>query len=43
MSEAMPYSISKRLVWEAWVRKNQGTAGVDDVLLATFEKDLFIK
>lgn len=42
MSEAKPYDISKRLVWKAWkrVRENQGTAGVDGVSLAAFEKDL---
>jgi RNA-directed DNA polymerase len=42
MSEAKPYKISKRLVWEAWkqVRENQGAAGVDGVSLAAFEKDL---
>ncbi|MGH6836554.1 MAG: reverse transcriptase domain-containing protein [Methylocella sp.] len=42
MSEAKPYDISKRLVWEAWrqVRGNQGAAGVDGVSLTAFEKDL---
>src|ERR1700677_4863416 len=42
MSEAKPYKISKRLVWEAWkrVRENRGAAGVDGVSLAAFEKDL---
>jgi group II intron reverse transcriptase/maturase len=42
MSEAKPYDISKRLVWDAWkqVRENQGAAGVDGVSLMTFEKDL---
>jgi RNA-directed DNA polymerase len=42
MSEAKPYKISKRLVWEAWkqVRENQVAAGVDGVSLAAFEKDL---
>lgn len=42
MSEAKPYDISKRLVWDAWkqVRENQGAAGVDGVSLMAFEKDL---
>jgi RNA-directed DNA polymerase len=42
MSEAKPYNISKRLVWEAWkqVRENQGVGGVDGVSLTAFEKDL---
>ena len=42
MSEAKPYDISKRLVWEAWkqVKENRGAAGVDSVSLAMFEKDL---
>jgi group II intron reverse transcriptase/maturase len=42
MSEAKPYDISKRLVWEAWkqVRENQGVGGVDGVSLTAFEKDL---
>ena len=42
MSEAKPYDISKRLVWDAWkqVKENRGTAGVDGVSIAAFEKDL---
>ena len=42
VSEAKPYDISKRLVWEAWkqVKENRGAAGVDSVSLAMFEKDL---
>jgi len=42
VSEAKPYDISKRLVWEAWkqVKENRGAAGVDGVSLAIFEKDL---
>ncbi len=42
MSEAKPFKISKRLVWEAYqrVRANRGAAGVDGVSLAAFEKDL---
>jgi RNA-directed DNA polymerase len=36
------YSISKRVVWEAWlkVKANQGTAGVDEESITTFEKKL---
>jgi len=42
MSEAKPYDISKRLVWDAWeqVKENRGSAGVDGVSIAAFEKDL---
>lgn len=42
MSEAKPYDISKRLVWDAWeqVKENRGAAGVDGVSTAAFEKDL---
>jgi len=41
MSEAKPYDISKRLVWDAWeqVKENHGAAGVDGVSIAAFEKD----
>ena len=42
MSEAKPFKIPKRLVWEAYqrVRTNRGAAGVDGVSLAAFDKDL---
>ena len=42
MSEAKPYQISKRLVWDAWkqVKENRGAAGVDGISIAAFEKDL---
>jgi retron-type reverse transcriptase len=42
MSEAKPFSIAKRLVWEAYerVKANRGAAGVDGQSLAAFEKDL---
>ena len=42
MSEAKPFKIPKRLVWEAYqrVRTNRGAAGVDGVSLSAFDKDL---
>ncbi len=42
MAEAKPFSISKRVVWEAWlsVKANQGAAGVDEESIAKFEKRL---
>lgn len=42
VSEAKPYDIPKRLVWEAYqrVKANRGAAGVDGESLAAFEKDL---
>jgi RNA-directed DNA polymerase len=44
MSEAKPYKISRRLVWEAWkqVRENRGAEGVDGVSLAAFDLPLQI-
>ena len=40
MSEAKPYCISKREVWEAYkkVKANHGAAGVDEQSIAEFEK-----
>lgn len=42
MSEAKPFSISKRLVWEAYkrVKANDGAAGVDGQTIEEFQKDL---
>jgi RNA-directed DNA polymerase len=42
VSEAKPYSIPKKLVWEAYqrVKANRGAGGVDGESLAEFEKDL---
>ena len=42
MSQAKPYSISKKIVWEAYerVKANQGAAGVDSESIEVFEKDL---
>jgi RNA-directed DNA polymerase len=37
-----PFDISKRLVWEAWlqIRRNGGAAGVDEISLEQFERNL---
>jgi RNA-directed DNA polymerase len=42
VAETKPFSISKRAVWEAWLRvkANQGAAGVDEESIAKFEKRL---
>ena len=42
MSEAKPFSISKRLVWEAYkrVKANDGAAGVDEQTIKEFEGNL---
>ena len=42
MSKAKPFSISKRVVFEAYkrVKANKGAAGVDGESIADFEKDL---
>ncbi len=37
-----PFAISKRLVWESWLRvkANQGAAGVDEESIQAFEANL---
>jgi RNA-directed DNA polymerase len=40
--EGKPFAVSKRLVWEAWLRvkANAGTAGVDGESIWAFEANL---
>ena len=42
MVETKPFCISKRVVWEAWLRvkANQGAAGVDEESITRFERRL---
>lgn len=42
MSQAKPFSISKRIVWEAYrrVKENKGAPGVDEKSIAEFERNL---
>ncbi len=42
MTKAKPFTITKRMVWEAYkrVRRNSGAAGVDEQSLAEFEEGL---
>ncbi len=42
MDKAKPFTISKRIVWEAYkrVKANKGAAGVDGESVAEFERDL---
>ena len=42
MAKAKSYAISKRVVWDAYlkVKANRGAAGVDGESLAAFEQDL---
>jgi hypothetical protein len=39
---AKPFDIPKRLLWDAWkhVRANRGSAGIDEVSLDVFERNL---
>ena len=41
-SQEKPFDISKRMVWEAYLRvkANKGAAGVDGVSIEQFEQDL---
>ena len=41
-SQGKPFEISKRLVWEAYLRvkANKGAAGVDGVTIEQYEQDL---
>ena len=42
MNKAKPFCISKRIVWEAYkrVKANKGAAGVDEISITEFEKDM---
>ena len=42
MEKAKSFEIPKRAVWEAYkkVKANKGAAGIDEVSIAEFEKDL---
>ena len=42
MTQAKPFPITKRMVWEAWkkVKANQGGSGIDGQTIADFEADL---
>jgi RNA-directed DNA polymerase len=42
MNQAKPFSISKKIVWEAYerVKANKGAAGVDSESIEAFEQDL---
>jgi RNA-directed DNA polymerase len=42
MSTTKPYTIPKRLVWEAYqrVKANRGASGIDEQTLEEFDKDL---
>jgi len=42
VNKAKPFCISKRIVWEAYkrVKANKGAAGVDEISITEFEKDI---
>ena len=42
MSETKPFTISKQLVYQAWLRvkANKGSAGIDDQSVTDFEANL---
>ena len=42
MSKTKPFSITREVVWEAYkkVKSNKGSAGVDDLSIEEFDKDL---
>jgi RNA-directed DNA polymerase len=42
LDKTKPFNISKHVVWEAYLRvkANQGAAGIDELSIADFEKDL---
>lgn len=42
MEKAKPYSISKSLIWSAYkkVKANRGAAGIDEVSISEFDRDL---
>ena len=42
VNKAKPFCISKRIVWEAYkrVKANRGAAGVDEISITEFEKDM---
>ena len=42
MTETKPFTISKQLVYQAWLRVkvNKGSAGIDDQSVTDFEADL---
>jgi hypothetical protein len=43
--EGKPFAVSKRLVWDAWLRvkANRGAAGVDEQSIQAFEANLSLR